>query len=172
VLVDGPFPEQGHAADIAPDMYYELPGTLIKTGGLTIQFWMKFDGLVPSYDAYPFSDIDLDNGGGGLAIAIYETTGLQIQIHSQPDSGFIQASAPYPSDNAWHFIRVTHANGIASLCLDGSHVAQLTVAADVLQSARAPFLGANQVWSPQGGYFDGQLDDFRVFSGALPCAAN
>ncbi|MGE3459265.1 MAG: LamG domain-containing protein [Kofleriaceae bacterium] len=167
-LTAGPFTEMGQAADIVPDTYYEFAQPIIKSNDFTIQFWLKFDGLVPSYGAHLFSDIDLDNYGG-LGIDIYDLSGLQIEIYTRPDGPAIYEEAPYPSDNGWHFIRASYTNGIAALCLDGGRVAEIAATPELLSSSRRPNLGKNQVWTPQGAFLDGQIDDFRVFSVALPC---
>jgi hypothetical protein len=39
-----------------------------------------------------------------------------------------------------------------------------------LQDHLPPYLGKNVVWTPAGQFFDGNIDDVRVFTGALPCS--
>jgi hypothetical protein len=45
----------------------------------------------------------------------------------------------------------------------------LAVAAGHLQSAHVPRVGMNEFSLPSGAFFDGEIDDFRVITGALPC---
>jgi hypothetical protein len=170
-LAMGPFAELGNAADIAADTYFKTGTTLDKSHDITVQFWVKLRALVDTYAAWPFSDLDL-NEGGGLGIAVYETTGLTLEVStcSSPDPlAFASATTAYPAGGGWQFVRVVHTGGNVNVCLNGRRMTSFALAPGLLRSTFPPDLGKNVVWSPTGAFFDGQLDDVRVLTGALPC---
>lgn len=78
-------------------------------------------------------------------------------------------SGPYPADGAWHFVRAVHTTGSVKLCLDGRQLTSIPVATGKLASTYHPYIAKNVVWTPSGAFFDGGIDDVRVFSTALPC---
>jgi hypothetical protein len=175
VLGAGPFTEHGQAADIAPDHYYLGTGLLDRTGDSTIQMWVKHDALVSSYGAWIFSDEDL-NSSGGLGAVIYDPGpgGLNLDVVSCVDASLNPCpvaidTVPYPTDRAWHFLRVTHSGGMVKICLDGRKLGEFAVPATKLISTFPPHIGRNVRWSPQGAFFDGSLDDVRAFTTALAC---
>jgi hypothetical protein len=171
VLAAGPFAELGQGADITPTNYYEAAGVLDRSGDTTVQLWVRLDALVDTYAAWPFSDLDLD-AGGGLGIAIYEQSGRKIEISTCTSGTPLELAADaaaYPADTAWHFIRAVHTKGNVKLCVDGKQVTSIPVAAGKLASTYHPYIGKNVVWTPSGAFFDGGIDDVRVFSEALPC---
>jgi hypothetical protein len=170
-LAMGPFAELGNAADIATDTYFKTATTLDKSHDITVQFWVKLRALVDTYTAWPFSDLDL-NEGGGLGIDIYETTGLTLEVTTcvSPDPlAFVSATTAYPAGGAWQFVRVVHTGGNVNLCLNGKRMGSFPLEPGRLKSTFPADLGKNVVWSPVGSFFDGQLDDVRVLTGALPC---
>jgi hypothetical protein len=169
----GPFTEQGMAADIPMDRYYKGADVLAKMGDTTTQLWIRHDAFVPSYAAFALSDVDL-NAGGGLAIGLYEDTdgNPRIEINSCTDPNmvtFVFANAPYPADHGWHFVRVVHSNGMAKLCLDGMRIASFAAPPGMLKSTFTPYIGKSVIWTPSGAFWDGGVDDVRMFTGALPC---
>lgn len=173
-LGSGPFPEIGMAADIVLGHYYAGNDILVKADDTTTQLWVRHDAFDPSYAAWAWSDLDL-NAGGGLEIAIFDSSGvpmMEIATCTDPNSnplGIAFVDAPWPNDHAWHFVRVVHTMGQARLCIDGKRMASLAAAQGTLKSTYAPRIGRNVVWTPAGAFFDGGIDDVRVFSGALPC---
>jgi len=174
VLGAGPFVEQGQAADITPDRYYEGTAILDRTGDSTVQMWVKHDALVDPYGAWVFSDEDL-NAGGGLGAVIYNASGTvrTLDVVTCTDPGnplmFALQSVAYPSDAAWHFLRITHTGGMVKICIDGRKAGEFAVPATKLASTFAPRLGRNVVWTPSGAFFDGSIDDVRAFTTALAC---
>ena len=172
-LAAGPFVELGKAADIVPDKYYEGADVLVKTGDTTTQLWVRHDQFVPSYAGFTITDEDLDQGGG-LGIGLFETSGgtpdIEIATCTDPNVlTFAFADAPWPNDHLWHFVRVVHTAGQVRLCVDGVRVASFAAPAGQLKSTFHPYIGRNVVWTPSGAFFDGGIDDVRVFTGALPC---
>lgn len=169
----GPFPELGTAADLVENKFYKGTDLIDYGGSLTIQLWMKNDGLVTSYDGWAYSDLDLQTNGG-LGIVVYDNGGLKIEATTCEDCTgnpliFEGAATPYPTDGAWHFVRLVYTGGMVSMCLDGEKKVQFPAMADRIASAYAPRIGRNVVWTPAGAFWDGGIDDVRVMSTALPC---
>jgi hypothetical protein len=171
VLGAGPFPELGMAADLAMGTYYETQAVLDKSGDTTVQLWVKIRTVDPVDSAWPFSDLDLD-AAGGLGIAIYDSNGLKLEVDTCTNPmplAFSMAISAYPTDGGWHFVRAVHSNGNVDVCLDGKMVASFASPAGKLMSTFHPYLGKNVVWTPAGAFLDGEIDDVRVLSTALPC---
>ena len=169
----GPFAEHGMAADLVANKYYQASAPLVHADDFTVQLWVKHDAFVPNYDAWAFSDLDL-NTRGGLGIVIFDNNGPKIEITTCVDCTgnpliFEGAVSPYPADNAWHFVRVVNTGGQVTLCLDGERKVSFATPAAGLTTAFAPRLGRNVVWTPSGAFYDGGIDDVRVLSTALPC---
>jgi hypothetical protein len=145
---------------------------LVRSADSTTQLWLRHDAFVDTYNAFPFSDIDLDYTGG---VSIYITNGTAPKLGAEtctavtPQLGFAYADAPFPNDHAWHFVRVVHANGMVKICVDGARTASFALPAGKMQSMYPPQIGKNLNWLPQGAFFDGAIDDVRVLSTALPC---
>ncbi|HWO25788.1 MAG TPA: LamG-like jellyroll fold domain-containing protein [Kofleriaceae bacterium] len=184
-LSGGPFSELGSAADLAAQAstgvttgyFYESGRVLPKGDELTVQLWVRHDGPVDHYDtsldasgAWMFSDLDVEEGGG-LGLEIYGTASRTLEVRGYAAKNALRTqTTPYPFDGAWHFIRMVFTGGEVSVCLDGIKVMGLTLPAAALVSPYAPMLGKySAIAPPYGAYFDGGLDDARVFSVALPC---
>lgn len=171
-LAAAPFPELGMAADLAADRFFAGSSALVRAGPTTIQMWAKHDGFVQSYAAFLFSDDDLDNGGG-ISFDLYDASGTStIEMATCRDPvtlAFDLANTTWPGTAGWHFVRVVYDGTTVSMCLDGTRVATMTPTLPQLGSTFPPHVGKNVVWTPAGAYFDGQVDDLRVFSTALPC---
>jgi hypothetical protein len=172
-LAAGPYNELGTAADLTGDAFYKGATILDKTQDITVQLWVKLRGYVEVYDAWLFSDMDLNTTGGlGISITNDVTPLLDVgtTLTATPTSNtFLDALTPYPTDGGWHFIRVVHSRGTVAVCLDGARKTSIEVPAGFLRSTFVPYFAKNAVWSPQGAFVDGELDDIRVLTGALPC---
>jgi hypothetical protein len=162
----------GNSADIQMDRYFSGNDVLVRTGDTTTQLWLRQDAFIDTYNAMVFSDIDLDYTGG-VAIYILNQSppklGADTCTDVTPQLGFAGASGPFPDDHAWHFVRVVHTNGMVKICVDGTRTASYALPMGKMQGKYAPWIGRNLDWLPQGGFFDGAVDDVRVISGALPC---
>jgi Concanavalin A-like lectin/glucanases superfamily len=170
-LGDGPFPELGKAAVIAPGKYYKGSQILDKSKDVTIQFWMRVTAVDSIYVGYPFSDLDLDNNGG-VSIDIFDSASPKIESLSYTGVGtppYAGTFVSYPNSGAWQFIRLVHTQGKVSLCANGKRTLSYDHPEGKLNSGYPPFLGMNVKWPSVGAYFDGAIDDFRVVSMALPC---
>jgi hypothetical protein len=174
----GPFPELGMAADIPLTEYYTAADAIPRQGDTTTQFWTRHDAFDPSYsyNAHPFSDLDLNSPAGGLMVSIYETSagerGMGVytcDVPTQNGCTTLGLDMAYPNNANWHFVRVVHTGGMVKVCVDGVRVGGFAAPAGRLQTVRKPYLGKNQVWTPAGAFFDGGLDDVRSIAAALPC---
>jgi hypothetical protein len=171
-LGDGPFPELGKAAAIAPGNYYKGTEILDKSKDVTIQFWMRSNAVTQLN--YPFSDHDL-NIRGGLSIDLYDlggTTQLEsfCPIAASENPPYAGGGVPYSNASAWQFIRMVATGGKVSVCISSKLALRYDVPTGRLNSGFPPHLGMNVLWGPpRGAFFDGLIDDFRVISAALPC---
>jgi Concanavalin A-like lectin/glucanases superfamily len=180
-LGPGPYPELGTAAVIAAGTYYKGTKTLDKSKDVTIQFWMRSRVVNGTSPGYPFSDLDLDNANpkalGGLAVRIYDDgtgklgTATQSCRFAQQGQGeeYDETRTPYPTLDAWQFVRLVHAGGNLTTCVNGKRAGSVAVPPGRTNSSHVPYLGKNVIWLSQGAFFDGAIDDFRVLSTALPC---
>jgi hypothetical protein len=172
-LGTGPYTEQGMGADITPDNFYKATNIIDRAGDTTLQFWMRLDGLVDPYAAWIVSDMDLDDiEPGGLGVGIYVNAGLKLEVSTCTSGNplmFEGAEMTYPSDGAWHFIRVVQKGTMVTGCIDGKRELAFAAPAGSLQSKYQVRFGRNVIWTPSGAFFDGGIDDVRVFNTALPC---
>jgi hypothetical protein len=179
-LGPGPYPELGMAAVIAAGTYYKGTEILDKSKDVTIQFWMRSRVVNDIYAGLAFSDLDLDDATpkalGGLAVSIYDdgTGKFGMETYScrtaQPGLlEFDETRTPYPILGAWQFVRLVHAGGNLTTCVNGKRAGSMAIPTGRTNSSYVPYLGKNVIWSAQGAYFDGSIDDFRVISAALPC---
>jgi len=172
----GPYAEQGMAATVATGKYYLAPNALARTGDFTIQYWVKFNGVVDDFTGgWTYSDLDLDAGGGiGMVLYTDQMTShlaLSVQSCTDPNSnplGIDEIDMQYPQDMAWHFVRVTATGTAVAVCVDGMKLGGKTFLHPTA-STFAPYLGKNVVWTPSEPSFNGEIDDLRVLSEALPC---
>jgi hypothetical protein len=187
VLAAGPFPELGNAAsftaaaDFTTNTYFKGAGTLDKSHDVTVQFWVKVRSFVTGGDAWVFSDIDFDDPPagspvtqGGLGIVIVNSSAPVLDVQTctgvtMTRLDIADASTPYPNDGSWQFVRVVHTNGNVNVCLNGVRKTNFAVVTGHLQSGYEPYLGMNVIWGPRGPFFDGEIDDVRVITDALPC---
>lgn len=173
----GPYEQAGMAASIAVPNYFHIPDPIARPAGdFTLQFWMKFEGVVDSATGgWPYSDLDLDNGGG-LGMVLFTdgmTNHLAAEVSSCTDPngmplGFDSLDVQYPDDQAWHFVRIVYKASTVSMCVDGTKLGAQAFSKP-LTTTYGPTLGKNVKWTPTEPAFNGMLDDLRVISTALPC---
>jgi len=128
----GPYTEEGMAATMMTSKYYEAPSALDRSGDFTIQFWMKFNGVVDdATGSWPFSDLDFDTGAvGGIGVVLYtdNTSHLAIDIQTCKNATDTtlevdELIAQYPSDMAWHLVRIVHSGASDVGTAPGDHEA-------------------------------------------------
>ncbi len=177
--IEPPFPPQGNYVYIPSNNFLRAPTTVVRESALTIQFWVRVDSAQTG-EGYVFSD--LDELGGGRAFSLY-TTGLdtrfQLFAHkSGPPSAELGILSGRFTANAtsgvWRFVRIVETSVKITACIDGyladdlQPAKALDIGADRPQAVEPLHLGKNAQLQSTAS-FDGNIDDFRVFSGALPC---
>jgi Concanavalin A-like lectin/glucanases superfamily len=173
VLQAGPFAEAKQAARIAAGTFLRDNTPVDHSGDVTVQLWMRQAAVASQFDAaWAFSDLDLDHGGG-LGVDLSSPIpgqGTKLDVSTVDGNGApIDLFVDYPNDGSWQFVRAVHTGGNVDVCLNGVHRATMPLAAGKLATTYAPYLGRNVIWPPTGSFFDGQIDDVRVFNVALPC---
>ena len=168
------FPELGTGGELAPDRFFAGGDQLDKSGDLTVQLWVRLDAVDSINSGWVFSDYDL-NSGGGVGVVFYNDAAagqdvMEVSTCTNPNPlEFLGDRTPFKADGSWHHVRVVHAADTVTTCLDGARVMSFPLPAGKLNSNFKPQMGKNQQWTPQGAFFDGAIDDVRVFSYALPC---
>jgi Concanavalin A-like lectin/glucanases superfamily len=169
VLADGPFPQHGMGAYLEPGFFLSetraLPG-----GDATFQLWAQ-PQLSADQRGVVFSDID-EITGRGHRIQLVLSLGLQLEAAVVGGTSPVtytsqRVDLATPNTNRWYFLRVVHAGGTVSFCVDGARVMSLPLPA-TSGAGGSPHLGRNGPWFPQNE-LTGVIDDVRVFSTALPC---
>ena|GEM_PF-2158939 len=168
----GPYTQQGMATDFIEGRYFDTTVIPDHSGDITMQFWLKFDSFVTSL-AFAISDIDVTNGpaGGGFAVDLYISGGTRLESVSVTDGTaptYASGFAAYTGTGEWHFIRMTQQGDDVNVCVDGARAFQYQVPAGSATTANTLRVGRNQ-FNPQEALLVGQMDDLRVFKGALPC---
>ena len=176
VLVDDPFAQKQAAADVSLGTFFQTTQTIPQNTTLTAQVWVRQRAVSPGGEAaWVLSDMDFTEGApGGLAIAIGGTPAmLQAStgtVSTPTTIDTADALTPWPGTGDWHFVRVVQTGGNLNLCLDGKQKASVPVPDGQLKTVEALFLARNKYGLPAGqSFFDGSLDDVRLFKGALPC---
>ena len=169
----GPYAEQGMATDFVEGRYIESTVVVDRMGDTTTQLWFRFDDFVTSL-AFLVSDIDVTNGpaGGGFALDLYTNAGTTrleaIHVTDGTIPTYVSGEAPFLGTGQWHFVRMVHTGNDVNVCLDGVKQFTFQAPAGTVQSANTIRLGRNQ-FNPQEALLVGQIDDVRIFKGALPC---
>jgi hypothetical protein len=179
-LDPGPFPEHGKAATFALGEYFGRgPGGATMSPPLdwsqdvTVQFWALAGApSITGSEPVLFSDLDPDYGSGIELSLSQSGQMLKAETCAAPVSPptsvqYVDANAAYPNRDDWHFIRAVRTAGHVRVCVDGVPAASVAAAPCTAPSAYPLQLGTRAaVIDP---FFNGQLDDVRVFTGALPC---
>ncbi len=173
-LGDDPFGQKSAAADIALGTDFETTQPIAQNTTLTVQLWAQQRTMPTGMDVWLLSDVDLtDNAPGGLGIGVSQFGMLDAQTPTVSTSTTIDvtdALTPWPGTGAWHFVRVVQTGGNLNLCLDGKLKASVPVTDGHLKTVEPLLLGRTKFGIPAGqSFFDGFLDDVRMFKGALPC---
>lgn len=174
VIVNGPIPEYGHAADLKATNYFVRDAGFVSwASDVTAQLWVKLRG-VPTAEAYLFSDLDPDYGAG-LNLSFIDVGGRP-SLHVVACNGvtgamniavFGDAIAAFPNDGAWHLVRAVRAGGQLRVCVDGVKLAGYAVHDPLPQNPYLPYLGSADLSTNPS--LDAMIDDVRVVNGALPC---
>jgi hypothetical protein len=172
LLTDDPFLKPNGAGYFEPSFNYRGTKALGRGGDYTLQLWVRQDPLStpPPSDAWLFSDLD-ENNGGGLGLRLrYDVSPYQLEaavLTSTMPVTYKYQGVSYQAPNLWHFVRVIFAGGVMTMCLDGTRQASSSLA-NPISPNQPPSLGRNGIWDTLK-YYTGSMDDVRVFSRALPC---
>jgi hypothetical protein len=134
---------------------------------------VRLGAFVNSNAAWPFSDMDVKNGGGiGISIVpgVNSSPMIDVQTCTSPNGPtFAHAIGSYPDDGTWQFVRVVHTGTNMRVCLNGALQANVDVQTTQLKNMYPPDLGKDVQRLSSEAYFSGSLDDVRAITGALPC---
>ena len=169
-LSPGPYAELGKGLDVAPAGFLRGNQVLDQTHDMTLQFW-SFQRNQDTVDtAWPFSDLDLNFGGGlGIAFAPGAPPILDATTSLDPvKNTYIDATTAFQTQATWQFVRIIHTGDALRVCLNGRQVTNSNVPAGHLKTTEPPYLGRNVVWTVDA-FFDGVLDDVRMLDVARPC---
>jgi hypothetical protein len=175
VLGDDPFGQNSAAAVIALGTDFETTQPIAQNTTLTVQLWARQRAKPPGgEDVWLLSDVDLtDDAPGGLGLGVSRFGMLDAQtptVSNQTTIDVADALTPWPGTGDWHFVRVVQTAGTLDLCLDGKRKASIPISDGHLKTVEPLLLGRNKFGIPAGeSFFDGNLDDVRMFKGALPC---
>jgi len=166
----GPYKEEGNS------LYFENPYYLVGSqplggGDRTVQFWVQ--NLAPTaLTAWAFSDVD-ETSAHGLGIRFTNPSGSSSSIkleaavvNTTNPVTYVSQGIAISSPLSWHFVRVVHAGGTVTFCLDGTQITSGPLPTPAAPG-RVPALGRNNLSTVDD--FSGNLDDVRIFSGTLPC---
>jgi hypothetical protein len=131
------------------------------TAGMTLEAWVRPIALTD------WNTVVMKEGSATtLAYALYANDGapfpaLTVRIGSQDRSA--TGSAPLPL-NTWTHLAATYDGSILRLYVNGIQVGLLVQSGNMIVSTRTLRIGGNTVW---GEYFNGTIDDVRIYNRAL-----
>jgi len=170
VLANGPFMEQGQAVKLPQEGYVKDPkAALDYSGDVTVQFWFLLQQFASVNPAWIFSDRDPALWGGlGILLIPGSSPTIQASAGDPKSASFTEISGPYLGVGSWQFVRVVRSRGTLSLCLQGARLAASSTSTENLMSKQGVLMGLGTD-PTDPGVFEGQFDDVRVITGALPC---
>jgi hypothetical protein len=136
------------------------------TTGMTIEAWVKPAAASADWTAAVIKE----RGTTGLAYALYATDGA-----GKPPAGYINksgtdyeaAAASVLPLNTWTHLAVTYDGTTIRLYVNGTQVATKAVSGSINSSTAPLRFGGDSVW---GEYFNGLIDEVRVYSTVLTAA--
>jgi chitodextrinase len=133
------------------------------TGNLTLEAWVKPDALGSSWRT-----VVLKEQATNLVYALYANTSTRnasghVFIGSDRDT---RTSSQLPLDT-WTHVATTYDGSTLRFYVNGVQAAQRSVSGSLATSSGPLRLGGNGVWNE---WFDGEIDEVRVYSRALPAA--
>ncbi|GAA3622474.1 LamG-like jellyroll fold domain-containing protein [Flavivirga jejuensis] len=145
------------------------PGDFMVSGhsARTMMAWIKPTNLVGLQNVY-------DEGGGSIGIAM-RLNGSNLEgVVRESASSFIQISAAFPNDGAWHHVALVYdgANTSQKLYIDGLEVASGTAAASINTHTGKGGIGGkisgnDSFANSSDAFFTGKMDAFTVYDEVL-----
>ena len=149
------------------DNYVDLTNTVqFDSGGFTIEGWLKTSqdstglnkGVWMSYNS-GWYDIEINMNGNKLLFYVRDTAGTTM------NSGNGLLSTNNLNNGMWHHFVATRSTSIFSLYIDGSlNNSATTVMGDVDNAGVIPRIGNGTQGCCNNRFFNGQLDQFRIFN--------
>jgi hypothetical protein len=171
MLAPAPFSQLGSSVIIPSTTYlHDLVGTkfLDYSQDVTVQLWVNLAAFVNAGRASVFSD--LSAAGAGIQLAIVPGTPAMVVVTTPTTtSTLVQATGPYPSPDSWHFLRVVRTAANLRVCVDGALAANMDATPVMAAAQHLPDLGKDLQLPMNQASLDGEVDDVRVITGALPC---
>lgn len=138
------------------------------SGDFSVSGWFKRDGALGSDEAILGIDKDpLDTSGNQLSLFVLSSGELAIHETNDTDSGWRISSSGQVVDGEWHHVSITRDNGQLSLFLDGQQQGSTYLSLFEFSPTDRWSLGQEFDGVTPDHSFEGVVDDFRVFDGAL-----
>jgi hypothetical protein len=170
-LAPGPFTELGSSAINPGGTYlhdFQTAKAIDYSQDVTVQLWANLKSYVNGGRASLLSD--LNTAGSGIEIAVLPGPPDMITVGTRTTtSTVVQATGPYPGIGAWHFLRVVRTATNLRVCVDGALAGSLDTTPLLTPATHLPDLGKDLQLPSAMASLDGDLDDVRVITGALPC---
>jgi hypothetical protein len=132
------------------------------SSAMTLEAWVK-----PTAAAANWTAVMIKERTNGLAYGMYAADGA-----NQPPAAYVDsANTDYDSNgmsalavNGWSFLTATYDGSHLDLYVNGTLINALTVSGAITSSTGALRIGGDSIW---GEYFQGLIDNIRVYSTAL-----
>lgn len=153
--------------------YVTLPNSIANSSIGSVAMWVKTgvnftDTITPLFYFSPTTD---GNGGGShneLHLDFNASDQLHLFIEGAA-SGDVNVTSPLSyNDNAWHHVAATwDINGNAILYVDGVQVGSVVHNAVAFISSASTYLGRPALTSASTRYYNGMMDDVRLYNTVL-----
>ena len=130
------------------------------TTGMTLEAWVK-PSTVSGWRTVVLKEIP-----GNLAYAMFanqsaQRPGAEIRVGS---TTYNSSGTAALSTTAWTHLAVTYDGSILRFYVNGAQAGSRSVSGGMVTSSSPLRIGGNLIW---GEYFRGQIDDVRIYNGAL-----
>lgn len=134
---------------------------------MTLEAWVKPTN-VTGWRSAIFRSITASTADG-IAYALYANSGTDggpgVYVRPSGWASDQHASAVAAlTRSEWHHLAATYDGTVLRLYVDGAQAARKNLSTPLRSSSRPLYVGGNPLW---GEYFDGSLDDVRVYNRAL-----
>jgi len=171
MLAPAPFSQLGSSGIVPSTTYlhdFASSKFLDYSRDVTVQLWVNLASFVNAGRASVFSD--LAAAGAGIELAVLPGAPNMVATATRTTaSTLVQATGPYPPLGAWHFLRVVRTAADLRVCVDGALAANLDAPPVMAAAQHLPDLGKDLQATANQASLDGNVDDVRVITGALPC---
>ncbi len=137
--------------------------TLDLTTGMTLEAWLR-PSILGSWRTAVVKEQP-----GNLAYGLYANTNInrpEAEVYVSGATRLVNGTSTLPI-GSWSHLAATYDGATLRLYLNGAQVAQLAQSGSILTSNSPLRIGGNSVW---GEYFNGLIDEVRVYNRALSAA--